>query len=631
MMSSIRAKLILAFSVLILVSVVILGTVGFLNAKKSLVEETEAHLVDLSKDRATQLGMWFGGLKDQTVLLANSPVLQKGNLEESLAYLRDEAKRNPIYTRFFLMDLEGRATYTSGEPRNLSDREFFKISRTGKTVISDPVTSRVDGLTVVVIAAPIIKNGNVIACLGATVAVNTASDIVAQIKTGETGYSYVVQNDGLIIFHPDKESRMKLNLLTENTVPQSLKEISSKMVKGEQGISQYVFKGVDKYAAFAPVQGTNWSLAVNVPVQEVLSKLNALMWTSVTVASVVFVLSILLSSYVATTLVRPLNIMKSMFREIAEGGGDLTKRIQISGKDEIAETAAYFNKFLETLRLMFSDILSEAVRLTEEVHSINLVLSKLSTDFRNLADQSSANAATIEEVTVSIAHIAENAAEADQIVKGTSSLSVESAKTVDDMAEKTDKSTHQIESLASLLGSLSLHSQEISGITQVIKEISDQTNLLALNAAIEAARAGEQGRGFAVVADEVRKLAERTGVATVQISKMTDVMQTEMTNATETMHQTLEAAQSGMVAAQTAAVKIQNIRSNMVLASGKMEEIAHSTREEQTATTEMAKNAEGITGRMQESQVALQNANSTLQELDNLAQRLQEKFRAFRT
>ena len=630
-MHSIKARLTFAIVVLILLSVTILGSVSYWNARKAIVGEAETSLQTLAKNNAAVLGMWLAERKSEASFLANSPLLDDPSSETARNYLKAEGPRNPLYLSLVLSDATGNAEVSTGQQINIADRPYFKVAMAGKSVMSDPVIARDVGKPMVAVAAPIMRNGQFGGLAGGAVSLDEVIKLVAQVKAGDTGYAYVVQQDGLIIFHPDGNVVMKLNGLTGDKSPQVLKDITARMVKGENGLAQYAFEGSSKYVAFAPVPGTTWSLGVNVPQREVLSKLDALLWSSVTIVLIVLAVSVALSFYISTSFTRPLNTMKTMLQEIAQGGGDLTRRIAIEGRDEIAETSRNFNAFLESLRRMFTDIRAEAAKLTDGVHEINQALIGISGEFRELADQSSSNAATVEQITVSVAHIAENANEADGLVKETNQLSGESARTVADVAHRAGQSATEIEGLSTLLHQLSQRSQEITGITQVIKDIADQTNLLALNAAIEAARAGEQGRGFAVVADEVRKLAERTGSATLEITSMTEGMRSEMAVAENNMRQTLASAKQGAANAEDAAVKIEAIRGNMDTVRGKMDEIAHSTKEEQAATTAMAQSAETITSRMHESEGNLQQAATTLHALDQVAQGLQDKFGAFRT
>lgn len=468
------------------------------------------------------------------------------------------------------------------------------------------------------------SSGEVQFVSGIDISLKRLTEIMNNIKIGQTGYVFLVESDGTVLTHPSRK-----DLIAKKIESLNIPELTEAVQKNS-AIFRYTIDGVEKEGKVLAAHRGGWKLVSVIDRNEIVSSARETM-LMIAIVGIAFTLAAILLAYaMANSITSGVRRISSIMQEIAQGGGDLTRRIEIDGDDEIAETARYFNRFLEQLRSLFSDIQQEAAQLTEGVHSINHVLSKLADDFRDLADQSSSNAATIEEITVSIAHIAGNAGEADTLVRDTSQISTESAQTVTEVAEKTGQSAREVEGLSQLLEQLNKHSQEISGITQVIKEIADQTNLLALNAAIEAARAGEQGRGFAVVADEVRKLAERTGSATLQISQMTEGIRSQTGAAVNDMHHTLESAQISVNYSDAAASKISSIQRNMDLVRKKMEEIALSTREEQTATTSMAQSAEHITSRMQRSENELQSATNTLQELDRLAEGLQNKFRSFR-
>lgn len=302
----------------------------------------------------------------------------------------------------------------------------------------------------------------------------------------------------------------------------------------------------------------------------------------------------------------------------------------MTSRDEIGEIAGYFNTFIGQLREMFLKVREDAVKLTSGVQSLSSMTEQLSSDARLQSDTASSTAATIEEITVSINHIADHTRDADRNVQETGRLSELSAGAVSEVADEVRNAADSVNNLAGVMGELDQSSQQISTIVRVIKEIADQTNLLALNAAIEAARAGEQGRGFAVVADEVRKLAERTATATVEISSMINSMRSQSEHALSRMNQTHAAVTHSVNKAADAASQIRSIRERMDEVVSRVREIAGAASEQSAATTEMAHAAERISQMAQAGDSSIRLARSVSDDLSMLASELRAMIARFK-
>jgi methyl-accepting chemotaxis protein len=494
------------------------------------------------------------------------------------------------------------------------------------TSITAPYIDMSTKKLVISIVAPAKKNGEFIGVLGTDVLLDSLVSSVLGIKLVGDGYAMLIDKSGQVLVHrsPERVTKPATELAPELT-PAFLTDAAR-----HGDIQELTLDGATKYFYVQPIDSTDLVLAIAVDKDIALAPLNRLVWQSVLAFVVMVLLIVPMSGFLVNRMLKNMRKVHDMMEEIAQGGGDLTRKIEIDGHDEIAETAHAFNRFIDQLRVMFRKIQSESGELTQGVTKINRIVGELSGDSQRLADLTAQNAAAIEEITVSISHIADNSHEADRLVKDTGQLSLESAGTVRSVATEVGQSEREVQGLSELLDRLSQRTQEISGIIQVIKEIADQTNLLALNAAIEAARAGEQGRGFAVVADEVRKLAERSAQATVQITNVIQGVHTETANAMTNMQSTLHAVRNGAVHSTEAADKIEAIRHNMNTVVEQMAEIALSTKEQLSATTAMAQAAERITDQTLSSDSALQHAADEVRGLNQRAENLRSLFDNFK-
>jgi len=449
---------------------------------------------------------------------------------------------------------------------------------------------------IVVASAPIMKNGTINGVFAATIKLDSVIKLVSEIKAGETGYAFVVQKDGLVIFHPKAELAMQQNLLKDANVSASLKAAAARMVKGESGLARYTYNGGDeRFLAFRPIPGTNWSVGINVPESEVTKDLAALKWTSIIIGLIVLAIAAFVAVGVAAGITRPLNQMRDMIQDIAQGEGDLTKRLDASSNDELGEVSRCFNQFVEKLHNMISQI----ARTTDQVAAASVQLHNTAEQMATGAEEVAAQAGTVatagEEMSATSGDIAQNCSMAADGSKQASEAAVNGAKVVDETIAVVNSIADRVKNSAKSVESLGSRSDQIGAIVGTIEDIADQTNLLALNAAIEAARAGEQGRGFAVVADEVRALAERTTRATKEISEMIKAIQNETKGAVSTMEVGVEEVAKGSEKAAQSGKALERILEQINEVTMQINQVATAAEEQTATTSEISHNMHQIT------------------------------------
>jgi methyl-accepting chemotaxis protein len=298
--------------------------------------------------------------------------------------------------------------------------------------------------------------------------------------------------------------------------------------------------------------------------------------------------------------------------------------------DEIAHLAQGINSVSEAFSDFIVGLSVSAESLANAAHEMSVSTEKVAGSSRHLSEATATTAATVEQVTVSISHVADHAGSTEKNSIETQALSEVGERVVQEASGEITRIAVSLKELSQVITNLGDQSTEIGGIIQVIKDIADRTNLLALNAAIEAARAGEQGRGFAVVADEVRKLAESTGEATLRISGIIDSTKRQIDSAIGNMSNSQTLVASGVVLTEQARDSLVKIRTESRHTVEMVKEISAATKEQSTASNEIARNVETIAQKTEENSIVIAKLAFSATHLEQMSSNLQNMANRFR-
>ena len=457
---SLRNKFLFPTLILIIVGLGVATVVSYINTADTLENAYITQVRSTADTTAEQVSTWMADRTVEIQLLAQNNLYGTATMETAtMAHkvVTREQKRyrkaKPYYEIIVLAADDGDIRAASNEKVigkiNIKDRDYFKKALKGKTNISSPIFSKSSKKPVVSIAVPIYRGESVMGVLVGVLDLSAfASQFVDPIKVGKSGYVFLLNKDGRVIAFPDKKQILKLDL--------NQFDFGREILSKKKGMITYDFQGSEMIAAFAPVKGQDWIVVAAANHDELLKPAENLGLLNLAIALVVVLAGALLIYFVARSITTPVN---RIIAELNQGSN------QVSGAAEQVSSAS------QTL----AQGTSEQAASLEETSS------------------------ALEEMASMTRQNADNAGEADGLMRQTSEVMTRAAGSMQEMVASMDEINHA--------------SEEISKIVKSIDEIAFQTNLLALNAAVEAARAGEAGAGFAVVADEVRNLAMRAAEA----------------------------------------------------------------------------------------------------------------------
>jgi methyl-accepting chemotaxis protein len=423
-------------------------------------------------------------------------------------------------------------------------------------------------------------------------------------KIEESGFVYLVDDSGLVKIHQDKEKsdKTKLTDLYSNINAQIL--LSQK---------EFAFQETeDLIIATSYISSLGWYVVAEVPKAELYLALNAsrnymLIWFGIIVVVFIFISIIL-----AKSLTKPINDLAQVFNQLGDGEGDLSYRLSESGSHEVSRLAHGFNTFINKIHSVVNDVSTTSKNVRQAAIKVSQDAEQSRLDAESQRDIATQVATAISQMGSTISEIAENAAHAADSTSEATTQAKHAQIVVKDSTENIYQMAQKMELVSTTIASLADKSNAIGSVLDVIRGISEQTNLLALNAAIEAARAGEQGRGFAVVADEVRNLAKRTSEATDEINKMINLLQTESKRAVEGIRESKETAEIGVTDAQQTTEALDEIVAKIQHISDLNIQVATATEEQAVVVGEINTHVHAISDSTENSaQISTRIASSS--------------------
>ncbi|HEX8987789.1 MAG TPA: methyl-accepting chemotaxis protein [Rhodocyclaceae bacterium] len=387
---------------------------------------------------------------------------------------------------------------------------------------------------------------------------------------------------------------------------------------------------VPKISAIQRIPEWGWLLGTGVFIDDIDEAFDHYLVQFLVIGGIVLAAVIALAVSLARGIYHAIGGEPAYAAEVARAiaAGDLTGKVAQRGKDH--SLLAAMADMQDNLKQMIAQITQGAITLNEAGERLATQMTQINGAAQRSSEATASTAAAIEQMAVSVAHISDRAKDSEQNSQHASELAASGESLVHRAADELQVVSRQVGDASGRIEGLAERTREIGGIASVIKEIADQTNLLALNAAIEAARAGEQGRGFAVVADEVRKLAERTGTATDQIAGMIQGIQADTEAVVASMRTIAPQVAKGVEIANEAAGTLNEINGGAGATLENIREVAHSTSEQRIASDSVAANIEKIAQMVDEMAASVDVANENVVALEQLAGDLRSSVSRFR-
>ncbi|HHQ4776555.1 TPA: methyl-accepting chemotaxis protein [Aeromonas veronii] len=582
---SLKQKILLSVVIALSLVISLLSWQSYSSQKSLLLQGSQEQLQRLGTQQAERVSDWLAARRDVIQALGNKAgadplnALQQAQVSGrfQLTYFGESSGK--------MNDSDPSINRDGYDPR--SRGWYQEAMGKGGLIVTKPYLDVAYNIMVVTLAQPV--SGGVV---GGDLSIASLVEDVTKMQLPADGFAIMMHKDGTIIAYKDAAKAMKPAIEIDNDLTNTLIEQS----KSSKALVPAYFdsEGRDKLLWAVDIPDTDWELVLVLDKAALEAPLSSLLMTQLGMALLVLVGSILAISWLVSMLLGPLSKVSQALARIADGNGDLTQRIKIDANDEVGQLANSFNRFVGSQHQLIGNIRQLANELNADAER-SLVTNQAAVDELQRQQQEVTMVATavteMASATMEIAGNAENTAAAAQQSAQSSEqgkmLVNKTRQSINGLAEEVGQATE-------VIGELSRHAQAITSILSTIQGIAEQTNLLALNAAIEAARAGEQGRGFAVVADEVRVLSRRTQDSTQQIQSTIETLQQTTARAVSLMQTSQSLADNSVQDADAAAAALEEITQAVSLISDMAGQIATAAEEQTQVTGEITQNTTAI-------------------------------------
>ncbi|HIF9331399.1 methyl-accepting chemotaxis protein [Photobacterium damselae] len=586
---TIKLKIQIAIGVIIATVSAVQATLSITQLRNETTQEVTNQMTAIGHATSNYIGDWLKTRSD--MMLANEPLIaNQDNVDRELLLTKHAGHFLSVYGGFS----DGTIAYgdkTEDWPAGYDPRNrpwYQNAMKTNQLTITEPYQD-FDGSLVVSLAKSF--KGKKQGVLAADLTVTHIIQQVLNLKLDNDGYALLLDGNNKIVAYKDEAlSQKPATQLDDELTPQLLNSLEQQQSIGTITLTN----GQEKLIAVSPIAGTDWKLVVVEDKTLAYASIGE-QATFVIIASIIlYIIIAVIATLVINNLLRPLKDLSVSVQQLSQGNGDLTQRIDVQRMDEIGELATYMNQFLAQLQDMIQGIAKHSLSLKE-----NADLSAQQTQQANQKVASQQNdvnqiATAIHEMSATSAEVASHAEMTASAAQASTTACEEGQQVISENRQAITSLANQVQDAAAVIHELESNAQNINQILSTIQGIAEQTNLLALNAAIEAARAGEQGRGFAVVADEVRVLSQRTHDSTEEIRTMIDTLQQNTRQAVETMEASTGLADQSVGFAEAASESLNQITIAITEISDMATHIASAAEEQRAVSEDISRNTQAI-------------------------------------